>query len=232
MTTLSTARRPEPLTDRDSIPDLVWYAAYGSNMHLDRLMYYIAGGRPPGGTRAYPGCRDQRPPRAAVPVLLPGQLYFSLESKVWTGGMGFYDQTDDGEMPARAFLITPEQFSDIAAQEMHEPPGRDLDLAPALRLGSVRLGPGRYETLVCTGQIDGYPVLTFTAPWRRADAKVTRPSAAYLRNFASGLHEAHGWSTEETAAYLSARPGAAGAWTTEAIMEALSTGPSTIEPES
>ncbi|WP_369183649.1 histone deacetylase [Streptomyces sp. Y1] len=200
-------------------------------MHLDRLMYYIAGGCPPGGARAYPGCRDRRPPRAALPVLLPGQLYFSLESKVWTGGMGFYDQTDDGEMPARAYLITPEQFSDIAAQEMHEPPGRDLDLTLALEFGRFRLGPGRYETLVCPGQIDGYPVLTFTAPWRRVDAKVSRPSAAYLRNFASGLHEAHGWSAEETAAYLSARPGVAGAWSTEAIMDALTAEPTIDAPE-
>lgn len=232
MTAPSTARRPEPLTDGESSPDLVWYTAYGSNMHLDRLMYYIAGGCPPDGARAYPGCRDRRPPRAALPVLLPGQLYFSLESKVWTGGMGFYDPMDEGEMPARAYLITPEQFSDIAAQEMHESPGRDLDLAPALRLGSVCLGPGRYETLVCPGWIDGYPLLTFTAPWRRADAEVTRPSAAYLRNFASGLREAHGWSMKEAAAYLSARPGAAGAWTTEAIVDALSAGPTAVGPES
>ncbi|MER7847304.1 histone deacetylase [Kitasatospora sp. NPDC096077] len=187
-------------------------------------MYYIAGGRPPGGARVYPGCRDQHPPRATLPVLLPGQLYFALESAVWGGGMGFYDQTDGGEMPARAYLITPDQFSDIAAQEMHELPGRDLDLAPALTQGSARLGPGRYETLVCAGQIDGYPVLTFTAPWRRMDATMTRPSAAYLRNFASGLREAHGWSTEEAAGYLSARPGAAGSWTAEAIVDALGAG--------
>ncbi|MFJ4096102.1 histone deacetylase [Kitasatospora sp. NPDC089913] len=197
-------------------------------MHLDRLMNYIAGGRPPGGTRVYPGCRDRTPPRAALPVLLPGQLYFSLESKVWSGGMGFYDQTDAGEMPARAYLITPEQFSDIAAQEMHDEPGRNLDLAPVLASGEVRLGPGRYETLVCPGQIDGYPVLTFTAPWRRADAAVTRPSAAYLRNFASGLSEAHGWSVEDSAKYLSARPGASGTWTAEAIVAALSADPVSI----
>ncbi|MEV0187503.1 histone deacetylase [Kitasatospora purpeofusca] len=197
-------------------------------MHLDRLMYYIAGGCPPGGARVYPGCRDQRPPRATLPVLLPGQLYFALESKVWTGGMGFYDQTVAGEMPARAYLITPGQFSDIAAQEMHEVPGRDLDLTPALTLGRVRLGPGRYETLVCPGSIDGHPVLTFTAPWHLKDAEVARPSAAYLRNFASGLREAHGWTLEQTATYLSASPGAAGAWTAGGILEALSAEP--VEP--
>lgn len=225
MTTLSAARRPEPLGGREPSPDLVWYAAYGSNMHLDRLMYYIAGGCPPGSSRTYPGCRDQRPPRKTIPVMLPGQLYFSLESKVWGGGMGFYDQTDEGEMPARAYLVSPQQFSDIAAQEMHEQPGRDLDLSVALKQGSERLGPGRYETLVCPGQIDGQAVLTFTAPWRSSDAEWSRPSAAYLRNFASGLHEAHGWSMEESARYLSTRPGAAGAWTAESIMEALGAGP-------
>ncbi|RKT16900.1 hypothetical protein BX285_1256 [Streptomyces sp. 1114.5] len=230
MTTLSAVRRPEPLDGHEPDSELVWYAAYGSNMHLDRLMYYIAGGCPPGGARAYPGCRDTRPPQATVPVMLPGQLYFALESKVWTGGMGFYDQTDDGEMPARAYLVSREQFSDIAAQEMHELPGRDLDLSQALKLGSVRLGPGRYETLVCPGQIDGHPVLTFTAPWRRVDAEVTRPSAAYLRNFVSGLREAHGWTTEDAAKYLSTRPGAAGSWTAKEIAAAVGLKPG-VRPE-
>ncbi|MGW8332136.1 hypothetical protein ACWGLE_30040, partial [Streptomyces sp. NPDC055897] len=37
---------------------LVWYASYGSNMHLDRLAHYIEGGRPAGAARSYPGCRD------------------------------------------------------------------------------------------------------------------------------------------------------------------------------
>ncbi|MGW4808746.1 histone deacetylase [Kitasatospora sp. NPDC004272] len=218
-------RRAEPLTTAPSSTPLVWYAAYGSNMHADRLAYYIAGGRPPGGARTYPGCRDGRLPERTLPVLLPGTLYFALESTVWTGGMGFYDPAADGEMPARAYLVTAEQFSDIAAQEMHQEPDTDLDLTRALELGSDRLGPGRYETLVCPGAIDGVPVFTFTAPWSLADAELNAPSAAYLANFATGLAEAHGWSPEQAADYLATRPGATGRWSPAAVLNALRPAP-------
>nr|WP_198037440.1 histone deacetylase [Streptacidiphilus jeojiense] len=181
-------------------------------MHLDRLNYYLSGGRPPGSRRTYPGCRDRRPPRQTVPVLLPGRLYFALESMAWTGGMGFYDPLDEGEMPARAYLLTASQFADIAAQEMYETPGEDLDLSAVLIAGRASLGDGRYQTLVCPGVLDGCPVLTFTAPWRSAEAPLNKPSAAYLRNLASGLRESHGWTREKIADYLAGRPGAEGEW--------------------
>lgn len=163
MTAADAPRRPDPLGTTDGAPDRVWYTAYGSNLHRDRLTCYLAGGRPPGARRSYPGCRDHSPPLATVPVLLPGQLYFALESKTWTGGMAFYDPFDEGELPARAYLLTAEQFADIAAQEMYRAPGTDLDLTGVLRTGRAQLGPGRYETLVCPGQLDGHPMLTFTA---------------------------------------------------------------------
>ncbi|CCH80358.1 hypothetical protein BN12_90013 [Nostocoides japonicum T1-X7] len=50
-------------TDGD---DLVWYAAYGSNLSLERFHCYVAGGRPPGGRHTYPGCRDASPPREPI----------------------------------------------------------------------------------------------------------------------------------------------------------------------
>ncbi|MFJ9953226.1 histone deacetylase [Kitasatospora sp. NPDC091207] len=215
------ARRAEPLSGALPLGDKVWYAAYGSNMHADRLAHYIAGGRPPGGALTYPGCRDRRLPERTLPVLLPGALYFALESAVWTGGMGFYDPAADGEMPARAYLVTTEQFADIAAQEMRRHPGTDLDLTRALAAGSDHLGPGRYETLVCPGAIEDVPVFTFTAPWALADAELNVPCAAYLANFAAGLAEAHGWSPEQAAAYLADRPGAAGHWSADAVLAAL-----------
>jgi hypothetical protein len=209
---VTTPRRPERLPAAAATTEDVWYAAYGSNMHLDRLNFYLAGGRPPGGRRAYPGCRDTRPPREMIPVLLPGRLYFALESMVWTGGMGFYDPLDPGEMPARAYLLTASQFADIAAQEMHQEPGEDIDLSAVLAEGRACLGEGRYQTLVCPGALDGCPVLTFTAPWRSAEARLNKPSGAYLRNLASGLRESHGWTRERIADYLAGRPGAEGVW--------------------
>lgn len=195
-------------------PDrLVWYAAYGSNMHAVRLYSYLAGGTPPGGRRTYPGCRDGSPPRRTAPVLLPGGIYFALESVTWTGGMAFYDHAMSGEAAARAYLVTVAQFSDIAAQEMGREPGADLDLGLVVSAGRAVLGDGRYETVVHTGTLDGYPMVTFTAPWRSSDVKVNRPAATYLEMISSGLHEAHGWSISRIADYLAGRPGIRGNWT-------------------
>ncbi|MFJ9407967.1 histone deacetylase [Streptomyces sp. NPDC101393] len=216
----------EPPADQGDPARPLWYAAYGSNMHLDRLAYYLEGGRPPGALRTYPGCRDPRPPVRSSPVLLPGRLYFAAESPVWTGGSAFFDPDADGELPALAHLVTAAQFSDIAAQEVHREPGRDLDLTQLLRHGRERLGPGRYETLVYAGLLDGCPVVTFTAPGGLADAAVNAPSPAYLRHLVAGLVSAHGWSPLEAATYLASCPGAAGQWPPAAIAALLTEDPS------
>lgn len=195
----------------------VWYASYGSNMHAAHLRYYLTGGRPPGAARSYPGCRDTSAPVKSLPVVLPGAVYFATESRVWTGGRGFYDPAARGVTFARAHLITVGQFSDIAAQEMYREPGEDLDLSDALAYGRAEVGPGRYETLVCAGTLDGVPVLTFTAPWRVTDVPPREPSAAYVRHVAAGLTESGAWAPAEIAAYVATCPGA-GHWTAESVL--------------
>lgn len=192
-------------------------------MHAARLAYYLAGGKPPGGRRTYPGCRDDRLPEQTEPVMLPGELYFALESQAWTGGMAFYDPSSDGQTAARAYLVTAEQFSDIAAQEMYREPGATLDLTKVLATGRAEMGAGRYETLVCPGYLDGHPVLTFTAPWGMRDVQWNAPAETYLRHLGSGLREAHGWPVKRIAEYLATRPGAAGHWTAETVASVLQT---------
>lgn len=206
---------PDPGRER------VWYVSYGSNMHLDRLMAYIAGGRPPGSSRDHPGCRDRRPPEVSRAVELPGALYFATESVLWTGGRAFYDPAADGLLYARAHLVTRGQFSDIAAQEMYRAPGTDLDLTAVVRDGRARLGAGRYETLVCPGLLDGLPLLTFTAPWHLADVALNPPAGAYLRHLGAGLMETAAWGEAAVSAYLAARPGALGHWTAERVARLL-----------
>lgn len=193
----------------------VWYAAYGSNTHGARLACYLGGGRPAGATRAYPGCRDGSPPLRSVGLELPGAVYFATRSPVWGGGRAFYDPGAAGRALARAHLITAGQFSDIAAQEMYGRPGADLDLTGVLATGRATLGPGRYQTLVRTGTLDGVPVLTLTAPWTMADVDWTVPSAGYLGHLAAGLREAGRWDDVHIARYLAACPGAAGHWTAD-----------------
>lgn len=199
----------------------VWYASYGSNMHMDRLAAYIAGGTPPGATRSHPGCRDRRAPERSIAVQLDGCLYFATESPVWTGGRGFYDPAAPGRLLGRAHLVTVGQISDIAAQEMYREPGTDLDLAKVLRDGRDESGGGRYETLVCPGTVDGIPVLTLTAPWSLRDVEPLMPSAAYLRYLAGGLLESGPWQEQEIAEYLCACPGAAGHWTPRQVLGLL-----------
>lgn len=186
----------------------VWYVAYGSNMHAERFACYVRGGTPEGGTRAYPGCRDKSEPERWVPVLVPGQMYFAGKSTVWGGGMAFYDPTATGDVPCRAYLVTAEQFADVAEQEMHRRPGADLDLTEVLASGTAQLGPGLYETLVYAGPHEGLPLLTFTAPRRIEDARLNAPSTAYLNHLGKGLAETHGWSAERITSYLSTRAGA------------------------
>ncbi|WP_253878905.1 histone deacetylase [Actinomadura rupiterrae] len=189
---------------------MLWYVAYGSNLHRDRFLCYLAGGRPAGAARTYTGCRDPRPPAADRPVLLPGGIYFAQTSPVWGGGVAFYDPSLPGLAPARAYLLTTGQFSDVLAQEMRRAPTADLDLSPALATGRQTLGPGRYETVLNPGDLDGHPMLTFTAPHTAAEAALNPPSAAYLAMLAGGLHASHGWSPRQVTAYLMSRPGALG----------------------
>ncbi|MER6047811.1 histone deacetylase [Streptomyces sp. NPDC001793] len=231
---MTAPRAPEPFDAGGNARPLpvthVWYAAYGSNTHPGRLGCYLAGGRPPGGLREFPGCRDPRRPRRSAPVLLRGRLYFATESAVWTGGRAFYDPDADGEMPAHAHLLTLGQFSDVAAQEMYREPVADLDLTEVLADGRARLGPGRYETLVCAGRLDGHPVLTFTAPWRSTEVPPNPPSPAYLRLIGTGIAAAHGWSALRTAEYLATCPGVHPRWSVPEITALLAADPDSAGP--
>jgi hypothetical protein len=184
----------------------VWYVSYGSNMSAIRLSCYLEGGCPPGGSRANPGARDPRPPSENAPVDLPGSVYFAGESPQWGGGVAFYDHETPGPAAARAYLVTAEQFADIAAQEMHRIPeaGDPIEeiVLNGLGDGRHRFGPGRYETLVEVGRRDGVPMLTFTAPDGIDHVPHNRPRAAYLAMLSDGLRESHGWDQEQIDAYF------------------------------
>lgn len=179
----------------------VWYAAYGSNLAAERFTCYLHGGCPPGATRTYPGAREPGDPLAIRPVSLPGGVVFAWESPTWGGGIAFYDAEADGAVLARGYLVTAAQFADVLEQEMWRQPGADHDLAGLFRRGRHQIGPGRYETLHLVGELDGRPVLTFSAA--DVDALGVRPPAdAYVVTMARGLCDAHGLSVEEAVDYL------------------------------
>ncbi|MCW2710474.1 MAG: histone deacetylase [Marmoricola sp.] len=189
----------------------VWYVSYGSNMSRARLAAYLEGGVPPGGSRANPGARNSSPPRRSVPVDLPGALYFAGESRQWGGGAAFYDHGaqgpgQGGPTAARAYLVTAQQFADVAAQEMYRVPqvGDPLEevVIGGIAGGVHTAGPGHYETLVEVGRLDGAPMLLFTAPHGIDHVEHTQPSAAYLGMLARGLRESRKWDEREVSAYF------------------------------
>ena len=190
-----------------AVGPLVWYVSYGSNMSGARLASYLAGGVPAGGRRANPGARDATPPRRSEAVDLPGALYFAGESPQWGGGVAFYDHdaTDRGPTHARAYLVTAAQFADVAAQEMYRVPAAGDPVEQVLLDGFENrhaAGPGRYETLLDVGRLDGHPLLVFTSPHGRDAVEHTRPSSTYVALLAVGLRESRGWDEARVAAYV------------------------------
>jgi hypothetical protein len=207
----------QPLPDHGE----VWYVSYGSNMSAGRLAAYLQGGVPPGGRRANPGARNSSLPRRSVSVDLPGALYFAGHSRQWGGGVAFYDHdaqgpAEGGPTAARAYLVTAEQFADVAAQEMYRVP-QEGDPIEEVIIGGIAggvhtAGPGHYETLVEVGRLEGAPMLLFTAPHGIDHVEHTQPSSAYLAMLASGLEECRKWDEGAVAAYferlgVQARPG-------------------------
>jgi hypothetical protein len=196
----------------------IWYASYGSNLSRDRFMCYLQGGRPEGAARTFPGARDRSEPLDDVPFTMPGQMFFGWKSPTWGGGIAFYHADLEGATLARAYLISEEQFADVAAQEMHREPGSDLDLTTVLEEERHTLGPGRYEALHLVGELDGHPVLTFTTP-EPHDVPHEAPSPAYLAIVASGLRDTHGLDADAVIDYLMDCGGIQPEWTRETISE-------------
>jgi hypothetical protein len=195
--------------------DHVWYVAYGSNLHAARFGCYIAGGRPRGARRTYIGCRDQSPPRRDIAVRMAGGLTFAGNSRVWGGGMAFYRPHVDGEVAARAYLLTFGQLSDVVAQDIRRPVGSDLPFDG----GADRrwaMNSRTYETLLRLEDRDGIPMFTITS--LRTTGPAT-PSAPYLRVVLDGLGEAFGWTAQRRADYLLRASGVAPAWNADRLVE-------------
>ena len=198
----------------------VWYVAYGSNLAFERFRCYLSGGRPAGGMREYPGCRDRRDPEQVVSLDVPGGLMFAGESRAWGGGMAFYDVKGAVLVACRAYLLTAEQLGDVAAQEMRREPGGEFARDLAGLLGDVEvvhtMGPGRYETVARLGARDGVPMFTVTHG-DVSELEPAAPSATYVGWIAAGLREAHGWSADQIADYLLAAPGVSKTWTRDEL---------------
>lgn len=154
--------------------DLVWYAAYGSNLSRNRFLRYLTGGRAEGSTFAEAGAPDPSHPRSDRPAVLHHQLAFAGRSHRWGGATAHLavDRNPSARTLARFYLVTREQLESIRAQE-----------------GAV------YDLIACHPPVDGREVLAVTV----ADpGPPGAPPPAYVDTMVRGLMES--WHLDEDAA--------------------------------
>jgi len=201
-----TSVRLPPVPTSAAAPPEVWYAAYGSNLAKDRFLCYVEGGRPTGGTRKLPGCRDPTPPADSRGAWVPLRLFIAGKSKTWDGhGVAFVGtkRRHDESTYVRIWLVGKDQLEDIIAQENGLPSGAiSVDSTELSRDQYWDLGiSGKYPRIIRIGIIDNRPVVTCTTADSSLQSKAKPPAPAYLGWMAKGLHELS-WTDEQIEDYL------------------------------
>ena len=151
---------------------------------------------------------------------MAGRLAFAWESPTWGGGIAFHEPDASGSALATVYLVTAGQLADVLEQEMWREPGTDLDLTEVICTGRHALGPGRYETLHLAGELEGRPVVTFSASDVEA-LGLRAPAAPYVATIARGLRTAHGLTDDQIVDYLLGCRGVDLAWDRTSLAAAV-----------
>lgn len=204
--------------------ELIWYAAYGSNIQLDRFICYIKGGRPKGGSTTYEGCRDKSDPAGDEEIYLKNQLYFARKSKGWNHkGVAFISPEFDESILTygRVFLIKKSQFIDLFKQETNTKIDIDIDFESCIKHGSLIVkDPSWYGNVLHLGSNGDYPIFTITNKTNQLD-KLNTPDPAYIQTIARGISEVFNINTCELVDYFIDTPGIKGVWTKEELNKYL-----------
>lgn len=203
------------------MPDLVWYASYGSNLMRARFLTYIQGGLAPGAARPQIGCTDSTLPRAERRILLHHDLYFSRASSQWEdGGVAFVQGgvSEEARTLGRMYLVAASQFEEIFLQEnglREYADGIRIDYDGILQDGPRVAVDGWYGKIIPLGEEGGFPILTFTAPEDPEPNSLNPPGPKYLTTIVKGLQESYPLSPDAVLEYLAPTPGIQGLMTGE-----------------
>ncbi|MDM5197827.1 hypothetical protein QUF79_07330 [Fictibacillus enclensis] len=196
----------------------VWYASYGSNMNKDRFSCYIEGTQAEGSSEPERGCRNCNPPLEDRSVEMEYPLYFSKQESKWgAGGVAFigHQPAASSKTIGRMYLITEEQFMDVASQE-NGIDGLEFDFEKIKEARFLPLTEGWYGTIVYLGDCDGYPIFSFTSNHDMGEEEYVAPAPGYLRTIAKGL-KAMGMTDDDILDYLGEKNGLKSVKTREQI---------------
>ena len=172
-------------------PDMIWYAAYGSNLKRERFLCYIKGGQPEGASEPQNGMEDKSLPLMDVPFIIPYELYFAELADRWGGGVAFISPQSSPQHKTlcRVYLIKRQQFEELMAQENRVAKKKfKIDFEQLETQSRYPACSGWYGEALKVGVHAGRPVYTFTKSISKQQAR-TRPSEAYLKTIIMGLVE-------------------------------------------
>jgi hypothetical protein len=183
--------------------NMLWYAAYGSNVNRERFLEYIYGGKSAFNGQTYPGCRTKQDPIRDYAMMVNRELYFAKNSPPWGGAVAFVrPEPSKSQTLGRAYLITEEQFVDLAAQENGRRPGdpefrfsysysadhAESYFNPSDPGTSIPGGKLWYGRILLLGTRESWPIFTLTAEWP-GYLDVNTPGRTYLKTVADGIRQ-------------------------------------------
>ncbi len=159
--------------DKYKEDEYVWYACYGSNINIDRLMIYINGDKN-GKFGHVDGCVDKSKPLKAKPYIFNCPIYFAKHSTRWNGGVAFLDYENEGKSYGKIYKLKMNQFQEILKQEG---------------------GSKSYDAIIYVGDYENLPIFTFTASHKREDLEL--PSKEYCDVIKKGILDTYTDMTDE-----------------------------------
>ena len=159
--------------DKYKEDDYVWYACYGSNINIDRLMISINGDRN-GKFGHVDGCVDKTKPLDAKPYIFNCPIYFAKHSNRWNGGVAFLDYENVGKSYGKIYKLKMSQFKGILEQEC---------------------GSKSYNAIIYVGDYETFPIFTFTSAHKREDLET--PSKEYCDVIKKGILDTYDNMTDE-----------------------------------
>ena len=200
---------------------MLWYAAYGSAVNRDRFLDFIRGGRSQFDGATYPGCRNGQEPVRDCAIAISREMYFAKMSTGWGGAVAFLrPEISTTRTLGRAYLVTAEQFADVACQLNGHHPGDpdmrfDYDYAarnteahfsaadPSRPAGPV---PKWYGRILRIGARESRPIFAITGEWQ-GYGDVNAPGRAYVRCTGDGIRQLGRISDRALAEYFISKAG-------------------------
>jgi hypothetical protein len=194
--------------------DHIWYVGYGSNIDEPRFLCYIRGGRPEGNLNEYPPARDTTLPSLNEGMMIDHELYFSKYSENWKGGVAFIK---NGSSPnfqtyARRYLITKQQFEDLAKEDTKSPAPPAINFDQAVAQGNtIFKTPSWYGNVLYMGMNSGHAMFTLT---NEVDlSEINKPSERYLKTISNGIKIVFKSDNNALIDYFISKQGVAGNYT-------------------